>query len=179
MTFAPANRSWRAFSIGANTVNRAVSTVPLDSVSFVKLIEAWLTDEQRDNSTILAIDRDIVARRWYVRMRGDEKQIITVWLTLREMTLHAETYFMPAPEEQVTACFEYLLRANQRLFGMKFAIGVEDAVYLIAQLPLSALGGSATEARAELDRLLGSAYAYSEECFSTAMSIGFASRYRR
>ena len=34
VTFAPANRSWRAFSVGANTVNRPVSTVPLDPLSF-------------------------------------------------------------------------------------------------------------------------------------------------
>jgi hypothetical protein len=106
-------------------------------------------------------------------MRGEEKTLITVWLTLRERTLHYETYFMPAPEENLAACYEYLLRANTRLFAMRFAIGPEDAVYLVGQMPLSALDAE------ELDRIVGSAYAYSEQYFPPAMSIGYASKYRR
>ena len=54
-----------------------------------------------------------------------------------------------------------------------------DAVYLTGQLPLSALQGPDELVRGELDRVLGTAYAYSEECFPTAMQIGFASRFRR
>ena len=80
---------------------------------------------------------------------------------------------MPAPEENTEACFEYLLRANARLFGHSFAIGAEDAVYLVGQLPV----GSVDEA--ELDRMIGSAYAYVEQHFPTAMRIGYASRFRR
>lgn len=156
-----------------------MSTVPLEAAPFIALIGHWLADEQRDSPVIVAVDHDPEAQRWYVRMRGDDKLIITVWLTLREMTVHAETYFMAAPEENIGACFEYLLRVNRRLFGLKFAIGAEDAIYLVGELPLGVLLGSPAEGRAELDRLLGTAYAYSEECFATAMSIGFASRYRR
>ena len=157
----------------------SVSTVPLDIAPFAALIERWLADEQRANDVLLAVDRDPEGHRWYVRMRGEEKLVTTVWLTLREMTLHYETYFMPAPEENVAACYEYLLRANQRLFGCRFSIGIEDAVYLTGQLPLSALQGPDELVRGELDRVLGTAYAYSEECFPTAMQIGFASRFRR
>ena len=46
-------------------------------------------------------------------MKGEEKSFTTVWLTLRQRTLHYETYFMPAPEENVEACYEFLLRLNQ------------------------------------------------------------------
>ena len=44
---------------------------------------------------------------------------------------------MPAPEEQPAALYEFLLRRNQRLFGMRFSIGPEDAIYLTGQLPLA------------------------------------------
>jgi hypothetical protein len=108
-----------------------------------------------------------------VRLRGEEKSFTTVWLTLRQRTLHYETYFMPAPEENPEALYEYLLRANTRLFGMRFAIGAEDAVYLMGQMPLSAVD---TE---ELDRIVGATYAYAEQYFRPAMSIGFATRFRR
>ncbi len=104
-------------------------------------------------------------------MRGEEKAVITVWLTLGQRTLQYETYFMPAPEENVAACYEYLLRANTRLFAMRFAIGAEDAVYLVGQMPLSAVDDD------ELDRIIGSAYAYSEQYFRPAMSIGYASKF--
>ena len=137
------------------------------------LIHGWAEREKTENPLVLAVDHDPDLHRWYVRMRGEEKSVITVWLTLRERTLHYETYFMPAPEEQVEACFEYLLRANSRLFAMRFAIGAEDAVYLVGQLPLGAIDEE------ELDRIVGSAYAYSEQYFAPAMSIGYASQFRR
>ena len=188
-----------------------MSTVPLRPEPFLALIAAWLDREQDTNPVIAAIEHDPTRQRWYVRMHGEEKLVTTVWLTLREMTLHVECYFMPAPEEDRAACYEYLLRTNRRLFGLRFAIGEEDAIYLVGQLPLSALAGvgrdgdssvesaAATSAaqisaaqisaaqisaaqisaaESELDRLLGAAYAYSEECFRTAMSIGFGSRFR-
>ncbi len=142
----------------------------------VELVAAWAATVANDNPIVTNVERDADLDRWYVRVRGEEKLVTTVWITVREQTLHYETYFMPAPEENVAACFEYLLRANLRLYGMRFAVGVEDAVYLVGQLPFSAFADGVGPH--ELDRVLGSAYAYSEECFRTAMSIGYASKFR-
>jgi hypothetical protein len=58
-----------------------------------------------------------------------------------------------------------------RLFAMRFAIGPEDAVFLVGQLPVSAIDED------ELDRIIGSAYAYSEQWFRPAMRIGYASKF--
>ena len=140
--------------------------------ALTRLIQRWTQKEQATNPLLAAVDYDPGLARWYVRMRGEEKAIITVWLTLRERTLHYETYFMPAPEENLEPCYEYLLRANMNLFGLRFAIGLEDAVYLVGQMPLSAIDD------AELDRIVGSTYAYSERYFRPAMSIGYASKFR-
>ena len=63
------------------------------------------------------------APRWYLRLRGDEKEFVTVWLTLRQRTLHHETQFMPGPETNVEATWEYLLKKNADLLGMSFALG--------------------------------------------------------
>ncbi len=137
------------------------------------VVEAWARDSLTSNPLVSAIDSDPQLDRWYIRMKGEEKSAITVWLTLRERTVHFESYFMPAPEEQVEACYEYLLRVNNRLFSWRFAIGGENAIYLVGQLPFGAVDTD------ELDRILGSAYAYSEQYFPPAMSIGYASQYRR
>jgi Putative bacterial sensory transduction regulator len=153
--------------------------VPVERVSDVELaryrdvIDTWAGREQATNALIAAVDHDPELRRWYVRMRGEEKAIITVWLTLGQRTLQYETYFMPAPVERRADCYEYLLKANLKLFGMRFAVGAEDAVYLVGQMPLSAVDG------AELDRIIGSVYAYSERYFRPAMTIGYGSKFGR
>ena len=146
---------------------------PEEMAGLTALIDRWSARERDDNELLVNLEYQADDRRWIVRMRGEEKTLIAVWLTLRERTLHYESYFMPAPEENIEACWEYLLRANARLFAMRFAIGLEDAVYLVGQLPLSAVDDD------ELDRIIGSVYAYSEQYFPAAMSIGYASQYRR
>jgi hypothetical protein len=141
--------------------------------AFSALIDRWTEHERATNPLLVDVQHDADLRRWYVRLQGEEKAVITVWLTLRERTLQYETYFMPAPEENVAACYDYLLRINAKLFGLRFAVGDEDAIYLMGQMPLSAVD------EAELDRIVGSAYAYSEQYFAPAMQIGYRSKFRR
>ncbi|MDQ6838765.1 MAG: YbjN domain-containing protein [Actinomycetota bacterium] len=150
-------------------VERA-STVELATLT--ELIDAWAGEALGSNPLLVAVERDPQAPRWYIRMRGEDKAIITVWLTLRERTLHFETYFMPDPEEQRERCFEYLLRTNQSLFAWRFSVGAEDAIYLVGSLPVASVDTD------ELDRIIGSGYAYSEQYFRSAMSIGYATRFR-
>lgn len=135
-------------------------------------IDAWLEDQLHTNPTVLTVDRgEPGQRRWYVRMVGEEKTVSTVWFTLGQRQLHCECHFMPAPEENEARLYEYLLRRNRELVGLRFAIGVEDAVFLVAELP------APTVTEAEIDRLLGSFYAYSERWFRPCMRIGYATRF--
>jgi hypothetical protein len=137
-------------------------------------IDVWLADLRATNPAIAAIDRgepfDDV-RRWFVRLLGDEKEFTTVWLLLGQRTLRYETYVMPAPEENHGAFYEHLLRRNEKLVGVHFSIGQEDAVFLRGELPLAALDAE------ELDRIIGTLYATVEQCFRPALRIGFASRF--
>ncbi|HZT65242.1 MAG TPA: YbjN domain-containing protein [Acidimicrobiales bacterium] len=155
-------------------VGPAGPATPEELDAFTDLVDRWARAElARPGGQVLAVDRDPDLRRWYVRIRGEAKLVTTVWLTLRQRTLHVEAYFMPGPEENVAECFDYLLRTNNRLYGLRFALGAEEAIYLVGQVPLAALD------EVELDRVVGAAYAYSEECFASAMSIGYASKFRR
>ena len=137
---------------------------------FGALIDRWATSERETNALVVHVEMVPEERRWLVRLRGEDKAVITVWLTLRERTLAYETYFLPAPEENVERCWEYLLRLNARLYGMRFAIGAEDAVYLMGQVALKAVDIE------ELDRIVGASYAYTEQYFRAALAIGFASK---
>ena len=135
-------------------------------------IDEWLQQLQTSNPAVEAVDRnDDDTLRWYVRLRGEEKDHITVWLTLGQRTLRYEAYVMPAPEENVAAVYEMALRRNEKLVGAHFAIGVEDALFLRGELPLGAV------CAAEVDRIIGSIYAYCEQSFPAMIRLGFASRF--
>jgi hypothetical protein len=143
-------------------------------------IDAWVDRERSPEGTfgLVAAERQDVAdrtasHRWYLRFRGDEKDYITVWLTLRQRTLHHEAQFMPAPEEHREEVLRYLMRRNAELFGMAFSLGSEDAVYLVGRVPAGLVDDD------ELDRIAGSSIVYVDDHFPTAMSLGHPAVYRR
>jgi hypothetical protein len=135
-------------------------------------IDDWLAGFKASNDAIEAVDRgDGDERRWYVRMRGEAKEHTTIWLTLGQRTLRYEAYVMPAPEENVALVYEQALRRNEKLVGAHFAIGIEDALFLRGDLPVAAVGED------ELDRVIGSMYAYVEQAFPPMIRLGYASRF--
>lgn len=146
---------------------------------FRAAIDDWLGEMAEHNPAIEAVDRSELGHgprptgdepRWYVRLAGDSKEHITVWLTLGQRTLRYEVYVMPAPVDNVAAVHELALRLNERLVGAHFAIGVEDALFLRGEVPLAALDAD------ELDRIVGSLYVYVEDAFPTLIRLGYASR---
>ncbi len=137
------------------------------------LVDAWAEAQRAENPAVLGVERenDNGVRRWLMRLTGEEKQFISVWFALRQRSLSVEAYFMPGPEENVEQLWTYLLRLNARIGGLRFAVGLEEAVYLMGATSVHHVN------EAELDRLLGSAYAYSEAYFRPAMRIGYATRF--
>ena len=157
----------------AAMTQRPASDAELDDLS--ARIEAWLDRQLADNPVVTAVERDEESgeRRWFVRVRGEQKDVFTVWFHLRQRTLHYETYVMPAPEENQAEFYAHLLRRNLRLYGASFAIGDEEAVFLVGQIGNDRIDDD------ELDRVLGSLYAWVEQFFRPALRIGFASHFSR
>ena len=134
-------------------------------------ITAWLQGFAAENPAFEAIDRgepsEHAEPRWYVRLTGDEKPHTTIWFTLGQRTLRYETYVIatPVPEDDgspaanMGAVCEWALRRNEKIVGAHFSIGIEDALFLRGELPLASLS------EAELDRVIGSLYAYVEHAF--------------
>ena len=135
-------------------------------------IDEWIGELDEHYDHIVAVDRsDDGTIRWFVRMRGEEKDFTTAWLTLGQRMLRYETYVMPAPEENEQMLYENLLRRNERLVGAHFSIGGEDAVFLRGELPTHAVD------KAGVDRILGTLYATVEQTFTQLLKIGYASRF--
>ena len=145
----------------------------------VARIDAWAQRElaAEDGFLVAAERQEVTDRtasfRWYLRFKGEEKDFITVWFTLKQRTLHYEAQFMPAPETNIEATWQYLLTRNADLIGLSFALGAEDAVYLVGRVPVSRVDDD------ELDRIAGSSVLYTDEHFPTAMTIAHPSTYRR
>ena len=138
----------------------------------VGVIGSWV-QRQVDNPMVLAVERSEGGEPiWFIRVSGEQKSVFSVWFMLRQRSVYVETYFMPAPEEQHAAVYEYCLRRNLKIFGMAFGIGDEDAIYLTGEIHNHAVDD------AELDRLLGTAYMMTEQCFRPAMRLGFASKFQ-
>jgi hypothetical protein len=110
---------------------------------------------------------------WLIRLKGDEKDVITLWLSLRQRTVHVETEVTPAPEENRETLYRYLLVKNAEIRELHLAIGPEDGIYLMTQIPI----GEVSVER--LDEVVGATLTYVEEIYPTAMTMGLSSLYRR
>lgn len=137
-----------------------------------QVLEAWMADQLADNPVVAHWERIPGDERlWFLRVTGEEKDVSTIRFRLRQRTLHYETFFMPAPEENAGQLYEHLLRRNAKMYGGAFSIGEEDAVFIAGQIDRSLIGPD------ELDRILGSIYTWIEQYFQPAVRIGFASRF--
>ena len=137
-------------------------------------IDGWLQRFDAEHEIMVARERgEPGERRWYVRLAGEEKDFTTVWLRLGQRALHVEAYMMPAPEENAGEVYERLLRRNRSIHGLAFAIGVEDAVFLVGEVPNDSLS------EGHVDRLIGSVWEYVERDFRPTLRIGFASRFKQ
>lgn len=144
-----------------------------DRAACSRIIERWAAARLAEQGAVVAVDCQPDAHTWYLRLRGEEKDFVTVWLTIRQRTMYHETQVMPAPEANERETYEYLLRRNAETHQMRFALGPEDAIYLVGEVPVTEVDED------ELDRIIGSSLAYVDDVFPTAMTIGFAGRYRR
>jgi Putative bacterial sensory transduction regulator len=148
----------------------------LDGV--VAVVDRWAALALAAGEGLVATEGDPVTdgtalHRWYLRFAGEEKEFVTVWLTLRQRNLHFEAQVMPAPDEHAEEVYAYLLRRNVELHQASFALGPEDAIYLVGRTPALSVDDE------ELDRIAGSCVLYVDEHYPTLMSLGHPAWYRR
>ena len=149
-----------------------------DILDAVVVIDEWIAAWLEEGTFLVAADKQSVTdgtatHRWYLRFAGEEKDAITVWATLSQRTLQTEVQLMPAPDENLDEVLSYLMRQNADLYGMAYAFGPEDAIYLMGRIAAGLVTDDV------LDRIFGSSVHYVDQHFPLAMSLGFPGRYRR
>jgi len=80
---------------------------------------------------------------------------------------------MPAPEENREALLRFFLVKNAELRDVHFAIGPEESIYLMTQIPINEVDVE------RLDELVGATLTYIDEIYPTAMTLGLPTLYRR
>ena len=144
---------------------------PEELESAASVVDDWLAGQVDENPAVAGVERVVPGRQWFVRLRGEEKPTFSALLVLDQRTLRYESYLTPAPLENEAEFHAHLLRRNRQLYGVALVIGDEDAVYLAGGLDVRAVD------EGELDRVLGTLYACTEQFFRPAMRIGFASSF--
>lgn len=139
-----------------------------------RAIAEWSAAELAENPVVAAVETFEVdgAPTWFIRVHGEDKDMFTLRLVLRQRMLHHECQLMPAPEENAGELYEHLMRRNGGLHGLRLAIGEEDGIYIQGEVPVESLGPDV------LDRILGSTYAAVEQFFRPAMRIGYARHFK-
>lgn len=140
-------------------------------------IATWANQWRESGGAVELEHRDEPDERghvhWLLRLRGEEKDHVTIWLSLRQRAVHLETEVMPAPEEHREQLYHFLLAKNAGLTGVHLAIGPEEGIYLVGSVPFGELDVD------RLDELVGACVTCVEEIFPTAMTMGLSSLYRR
>jgi hypothetical protein len=110
----------------------------------------------------------VAANTWALAVPGEAKHQIGVLFSLGEQTFRAESFFMRRPLENEADVYAMLLRRNRRATPARFALDDIGDVYITAEMPASAVSED------ELDRVLGAIVLATEETFSPALEVGFA-----
>jgi Putative bacterial sensory transduction regulator len=157
-------------------VSRAPLTDEAQARALHELIASWATTW--DPATLLGVEHAASADdkghyHWLIRLRGEEKDVVTVWLSLRQRSVVVETQVTPAPEIDPQGVYQYCLTKNAQMRELHFALGPEAGIYLLCHVPAGELD------QARLDELVGASLHYADESFVTLMTLGFGDLYRR
>ena len=86
---------------------------PQELDQLTTVLESWMAEQVAENPVVATWERlPGSERRWFLRVTGESKDVYTIRWHLRQRTLHYETYFMPAPEENAEELYGHLLRRN-------------------------------------------------------------------
>ncbi len=149
-------------------------STPQELAEYDAFISAALATQTLQTPAVVAIERiGETPPSWYVRFSGEAKENFSAEFTLGQRVLRYETYFIPAPEENLDEFYRHLLVRNHKLYSMAFSVHDNDGgIYIEGRLPNRMI----TEP-GEIDRILGSLFSYTEDLFLAAAKIGFASRF--
>ncbi|MCQ3803562.1 MAG: YbjN domain-containing protein [bacterium] len=125
-------------------------------------IAAWVADPHSDVEYA-----EQVEGRWAVRMRQGVRSATTVWWTVGDRTVAAESYVLPAPPASQAEVYRLCLLRNHRMWRCHFSLDREGAVVLTGRLKVEEVTAQS------LDLLLGEIYEAVELSFRPLVTMAF------
>lgn len=116
--------------------------------------------EHRSDDTVVA------------ELPGTHKLKIPVAFTVGPHSVALNAFVVRSPQEHVPQIHHWLLRRNQRLFAIAYAVDHLGDIYLVGRLPVAAI------TMQTVDGLLGSVAATADGDFDTLLEMGFESAIR-
>lgn len=104
---------------------------------------------------------------------GVKKLKTTVLFELGDHGLRVEAFVCRKPDEHFAEVYRFLLRRNQRLYGVAYTLDRIGDIYLTGRV------ADELVTEAEVDRLLGQVLEAADGDFNTILELGFASSIRR
>jgi hypothetical protein len=103
---------------------------------------------------------------------GEHKLKTPVAFTVGPHTVSINAFVVRAPQERADQIHRWLLRRNERLFAVAYAVDHLGDVYLVGRLPHEAITAQT------VDAVLGSIAATADGDFDTLLQMGFESSIR-
>ena len=113
------------------------------------------------------------AGRFLVALPGTRRLQTPTWLIVSRHALLVGAFVCRRPDQGHEQVYRHLLRRNQRLYGVHYAIDQVGDIHLVGRIGLHAVTAG------ELDRLLGQVLEAADGDFNTLLELGFADSIRR
>jgi len=104
---------------------------------------------------------------------GEHRLRTAVSLVVGEYSLSVNAFVVRNPDENHERVYRWLLKRNQKMYGMSYAIDHLGDIYLVAKISLAAVDPD------ELDRLMGTTLENSDGAFDHLLELGFETAIRR
>ncbi len=137
------------------------------------------TDEELDALIAAALtERDLEYHRhgrgrFLVNLPGTRRLRTPTWLILTTHALLVGAFVCRRPDQDHERVYRHLLRRNQRLYGVYYAIDAVGDIHLVGRFGRHAVTAD------ELDRVLGQVLEAADGDFNTLLELGFADSIRR
>ena len=128
-------------------------------------VEAYLRGEEAEGRL------KVVARSsglWDLLLPSYWKESIAASLELRQRSLHAEAFFMRAPEDNAASAYKLLLQRNSQNRIWRFGTNEDGDVSLVADLPVQCLGEE------ELDQLFGALVSVTDDTYRPYFELAYS-----
>ena len=119
------------------------------------------------------IDHEQSGNAFYLTLPGERKLQTHCALVVGDHSVSVNAFVIRKPDENLAQVHEWLLKKNQGMYCVAFAINQLGDIYLVGRLPFASI----TER--ELDRVIGAVLQYSDSSFNPLLELGFSSAIRR